>query len=70
MLSSSPQNISYNIIHIYYMVNMSKTNLVDQAHLEIFVTKYKPKKGSASLNQIQAKKLDSSIMSPCSKVLH
>ena len=52
------------------MVNMSKTNLVDQAHLEIFVTKYKPKKGSASLNQIQAKKLDSSIMSPCSKVLH
>ena len=49
---------------------MSKTNLVDQAHLEIFVTKYKPKKGSASLNQIQAKKLDSSIMSPCSKVLH
>ena len=30
----------------------------------------KSKKGSASLNQIQAKKLDSSIMPPCSKVLH
>ena len=32
-----------------------RTNSVDQARLEIFVTKYKPKKGSASLNQIQAK---------------
>ena len=47
-----------------------KTNSVDQARLEIFVTKCKQKKGSASLNQIQAKKLDSSIMPPCSKVLH
>ena len=52
------------------MYGRKKTNLVDQAHLEIFVTKYKPKKGSASLNQIQAKKLDSSIIPPCSKVLH
>ena len=47
-----------------------KTNSVNQACLEIFVTKYKPKKGYASLSQIQAKKLDSSIMPPCSKVLH
>ena len=52
------------------MYGRKKTNSVDQARLEIFVTKYKPKKGSASLNQIEAKKLDSSIMSPCSKVLH
>ena len=52
------------------MHGRKKTNSVDQARLEIFVTKYKPKKGSASLNQIQAKKLDSSIMPPCSKVLH
>ena len=52
------------------MYGRKKTNSVDQARLEIFVTKYKPKKGSASLNQIQAKKLDSSIMPPCSKVLH
>ena len=52
------------------MYGRRKTNLVDQARLEIFVTKYKPKKRSASLNQIQAKKLDSSIMPPCSKVLH
>ena len=52
------------------MHGRKKTNSVDQARLEIFVTKYKPKKGSASLNQIQAKKLYSSIMPPCSKVLH
>ena len=51
------------------MYGRKKTNSVDQARLEIFVTKYKPKKGSASLNQIQAKMLDSSIMQ-CSKVLH
>ena len=52
------------------MYGRKKTNSVDQARLEIFVTKYKPKKGSASLNQIQAKKLDSSIMPPCLKVFH
>ena len=52
------------------MYGRKKTNSVNQACLKIFVTKYKPKKGSASLNQIQAKKLDSSIMPPCSKVLH
>ena len=32
--------------------------------------KVQTKKGSISLNQNQAKKLDSSIMPPCSKVLH
>ena len=52
------------------MYGRKKTNSVDHARLEIFLTKYKPKKGSVSLNQIQAKKLDSSIMPPCSKVLH
>ena len=52
------------------MYGRMKTNSVNQARLEIFVTKYKPKKGSASLNQIQAKKLYSNIMPPCSKVLH
>ena len=52
------------------MYGRKKTNSVDQARLEIFVTKYKPKKGYASLNQTQAKKLDSSIMPPCSKALH
>ena len=52
------------------MYGRKKTNSVDWARLEILVTKYKPKKGSASLNQIQGKKLDSSIMPPCSKVLH
>ena len=52
------------------MYGRKKTNSVDQARLEIFVAKYKLKKGSASLNQNQAKKLDSIIMPPCSKVLH
>ena len=52
------------------MFGRKETDSVDQARLEIFVTKYKPKKGSASLNENQAKKLDSSIMPPCSKVLH
>ena len=47
-----------------------KANSADQARLEIFVTKCKPKQGSDSLNQFQAKKFDSSIMPPCSKVLH
>ena len=47
------------------MYGTKKTNSVDEARLEIFVIKYKPKKGSASLNQNQAKKLDSSIMKPC-----
>ena len=37
---------------------------------DIFITKYKPQKGTVSLNQNQAKKLDSSKMKPCSKVLH
>ena len=32
--------------------------------------KCKPQKGTVSLNQNQAKKLDSSKMKPCSKVLH
>ena len=48
------------------MYGRKKTNSIDQARLEIFVTKYEPKKGSAPLNQIQAKKLDSSIMPLCS----
>ena len=52
------------------MYGGKKTKSVDQARLEIFVTKCKLKKGSASFNQIQAKKLDSSIMPPCLKVLH
>ena len=52
------------------MYGRKKTNSVDHARLEIFLTKYKPKKGSVSLNQIQAKKLDSSIMPLCSKALH
>ena len=52
------------VCHVY---ERKKTNSIDQARLEIFVTKCKPKKGSASLNQIQEKKLGSSIMS---KVLH
>ena len=47
-----------------------RNNSVDQACVEIFVTKNKPKKGSASPNQIQAKKLHSSIILPCCKVLH
>ena len=55
---------------VWQMYGRKKTNSVDHARLEIFLTKYKPKKGSVSLNQIQAKKLDSSIMPPCSKVLH
>ena len=52
------------------MYGRKKINSVNQARTEIFVTKYKSKKGFASLKQIQAKKLDSSIMPPCSKVLH
>ena len=48
------------------MYGRKKTYSIDQARLEIFVTKYEPKKGSAPLNQIQAKKLDSSIMPLCS----
>ena len=51
------------------MYERKKTDSVDQAHLEIFVTKYKPKKGYASLNQNRAKKLDWSIMTSCFKVL-
>ena len=49
------------------MYGIKKTNSVDQVRLEIFVTKYKPKKASASLNQIQAKKFDSNIMPPVPK---
>ena len=45
-----------------------KTNSVDQARLEIFVTKDKPKKGSASLNRNQTKNLDSSITPPYSSL--
>ena len=52
------------------MYGKKKKNSVNQANLEIFVTKYKLKKGSASLNQNQAKKMDSSTMPPCYKVLH
>ena len=52
------------------MYGRKKNNSVDQACVEIFVTKNKPKKGSASPNQIQAKKLHSSIIPPCCKVLH
>ena len=52
------------------MYQRKKTSAINQVCRGIFVTKYKPKKGSASLNQIQAKKLDSSIMPRCSKVLH
>ena len=52
------------------MYGKKKKNSVNQADLEVFVTRYKPKKGSASLNQNQAKKMDSSIMPPCYKVLH
>ena len=71
---SHSEGISHDIKSIIesfvcQMYGRKKTNSVDQARLEIFVTKYKPKKGSASLNQIQAKMLDSSIMQ-CSKVLH
>ena len=40
------------------MYQRKKTSAINQARRGIFVTKYKPKKGSASLNQIQAKKLD------------
>ena len=47
------------------MYGRKKNNSVDQACVEIFVTKSKPKKGSASPNQIQAKKLHSSIIPPC-----
>jgi hypothetical protein len=43
---------------------------VDQARLEIFLVKYKPKKRTDGLiNQQNIKKLDSTIMPPCSKVL-
>ena len=52
------------------MYGRKKANSVDQASLEIFVTKHRPKKRSASLNQFQTKKLDSSIMPLCFKVLH
>lgn len=52
------------------MYGRKKLKSVDQARLEIFMIKYKPKKGCASLSQTQAKKLDSSIMPPCSKVLY
>ena len=72
---SHSEGISDNIKSIMesfvcQMYGRKKTNSVDQASLEIFLTNYKPKKGSTSLNQIQAKKLDSSIMPPCFKVLY
>ena len=51
-------------------LSRSSTTRVKHVKHVYFVTKYKPKKGSASLNQNQAKKLDSSIIPPCSKVLH
>ena len=51
------------------MYGRKKTTSVDQARPEIFVSRYKWKKGSASLNQNEAKKL-ARIMQPCSKVLH
>ena len=56
-------------IFVCQMYGRTKTNSVDQARPEIFVSRYKWKKGSASLNQNQAKKL-ARIMQPCSKVLH
>ena len=66
-ISDDIKSIKSFVCQIY---GRKKKKSVDQARLEIFVNKYKQKKGSASLNQIQAKKLDSSIMPPCSKVLH
>ena len=62
-------NQSPSPLCVSQMYGRKKTNSVNQACLEISVTKYKPKKGSASLNQIQAKMLDSSIIQR-SKVLH
>ena len=52
------------------MYGKSKLTSVDQARLEIFLAKYKPKKRTDGLiNQQQLKKMDSTMMPPCSKVL-
>ena len=59
--------IEYFVCQMY---GKSKLTSVDQARLEIFLAKYKPKKRTDGLiNQQQLKKMDSTMMPPCSKVL-